>query len=139
MDERLSGREAFVEGHCKICKDVTRHKICLVQDGKLKEVQCGSCHDLHKFKPPPPSKAERQRIAAERQKAKLREEDREKWERIKPKMIEAKAKDYSMDGLFRKKDVIRHPQFGLGMVERKAGHRKVEVLFEDGRKIMRCH
>ncbi len=53
-------------------------------------------------------------------------------------MIEAKAKDYSMDGLFRKKDVIRHPVFGLGMVEKKAGPRKIEVLFEDGCRVMRC-
>ena len=65
-------------------------------------------------------------------------EDCERWSSLRPRMIDAKAKDYSMDGLFKKKDVVEHPVFGLGMVERNLGSHKVRILFEDGSKVMRC-
>ena len=36
------------------------------------------------------------------------------------------------------RNLVNHPIFGLGIVQRIAGPHKVEVLFEDGRKTMRC-
>jgi hypothetical protein len=33
---------------------------------------------------------------------------------------------------------MNHPVFGLGVVQRVVGTRKIEVLFEDGKKTMRC-
>ena len=138
MGERLAEQGGFIVGRCSVCKDVTRHTILSIAEEKPTLVKCSNCDDQHKYKAPPPSRAEKERIAAERLRQRMLEEDRQRWSLLKPNMIEAKAKDYSMDGLFRKKDVIRHPGFGLGLVEKKAGPRKVEVLFEDGRKVMRC-
>ena len=48
------------------------------------------------------------------------------------------VKDYAMDKEYRVKAVIKHPVFGLGLVQRVVGDRKMEVLFEDGKKMMRC-
>ena len=138
MGESLSREEVFVDGRCLGCKDVTRHKVLTVQEDKPKLVLCSQCRDEHKFKAPPPSKEERARIAAEKMRIKRQEEERERWAEMRPGMIEAKAKDYSMDGLFKKRDLINHPVFGLGLVEKKAGPRKIEVLFEDGCRTMRC-
>ncbi len=138
MGENEAVTEAFVRGRCRVCRDVTRHAVLSVCDQKPKTVQCSRCNDEHKYKSPPPTRAEKERIAAARLRAKMQKEDREEWARMRPNMVTAKAKDYSMDGLFRKKDIVRHPLFGLGVVERKTGHRKVEILFADGRKVMRC-
>jgi len=138
MGEMLQGNGDIIKGRCTVCKDVTRHTILSVGEVKPNLVRCNQCEDQHKYKAPPASKAERDKKAAERVKTKMLEEDRERWSLMRPEMIEAKAKDYSMDGLFRKKDVIKHPVFGLGLVEKKPGSRKVEILFEEGRKVMRC-
>ena len=138
MGKSLLEQEAIVDGRCLGCKDVTRHKILTLQDEKPRQVKCIQCLDEHKFKPPPPSKEEKARIAAEKMRVKRQEEERERWAEMRPNMIEGKAKDYSMDGLFKKRDLISHPVFGLGLVEKKAGPRKIEVLFEDGCRVMRC-
>ena len=48
------------------------------------------------------------------------------------------ARDYDMDKEYRVGSVIRHQRFGPGLVKLIAGKRKMEVLFETGKKIMRC-
>ncbi len=138
MGESMSGQEALIDGRCSGCKEVTRHIILSSQEEKPKQVECSQCHDQHRYKAPPPSKEERARVAAEKMRIKRQDEERERWAEMRPGMIEAKAKDYSMDGLFKKRDLISHPVFGLGLVEKKAGPRKIEVLFEDGCRVMRC-
>ena len=138
MGEKLSGKDAFVVGKCAVCKDVTRHNVLSQKEDRPARVQCRDCQDEHRFRPPPPSRKERERIAAEKIRMKKNVEDCQRWVELRPKMAEAKAKDYSMDGLFKKKDIIRHPVFGLGQVQKSAGPNKVEVLFRDGSKVMRC-
>jgi len=43
-----------------------------------------------------------------------------------------------MTATYKVKSLIAHPVFGLGQVQRVAGPQKIEVLFEDGLKMMRC-
>ncbi|PLX98106.1 MAG: hypothetical protein C0623_13735 [Desulfuromonas sp.] len=138
MQKTSKDQGDWVKGRCTVCRDVTRHTVLAAEGEKLTLVRCNQCEDQHKFKSPPPSKAEKVVIAAARAKAKSEAADRERWAQMRPEMTDDRAKNYSMDGLFRKKDVIKHPVFGFGMVEKKAGPRKVEVLFADGRKVMRC-
>lgn len=138
MDENLLVLGDSIRGRCTVCKDVTLHVILAIPEVKPMRVQCGICKDEHNFKAPPPSKAEREKAAAERLREKTLAGDREQWSQLRPTMIEAKAKDYSMQGIFKKKDLIKHPIFGLGLVQRSAGPHKVQILFEDGCKVMRC-
>ena len=138
MDEKLIVQGSFLNGRCSSCKDVTRHVVLVAHEGIPGRVQCVSCNDEHNYKAPPPSKAEKERTAAERQRMKKLAEDCAEWAQLRPTMIETKAKHYSMDGLFKKKDLIKHPVFGLGLVQSRAGSHKVEVLFADGCKVMRC-
>jgi hypothetical protein len=50
----------------------------------------------------------------------------------------SEATNYSMTTACKLKSLIRHPLFGLGLVQRVIGPQKVEVLFADGKKTMRC-
>jgi hypothetical protein len=43
-----------------------------------------------------------------------------------------------MDGNYRTKALVNHSHFGLGVVTSLAGSRKMEVLFEEGKKLLRC-
>jgi hypothetical protein len=49
------------------------------------------------------------------------------------------AMAYDMDGTYRTKALVSHSLFGLGVVTCLAGTRKMEVLFEEGKKLLRCH
>lgn len=68
----------------------------------------------------------------------LKDAERQEWITIQETMNSAKASDYSMTNSYKIKTLINHPVFGLGLVERVIGAQKMEVLFEDGRKTMRC-
>ena len=53
-------------------------------------------------------------------------------------MNSEQASAYSMESTYKVGALIKHPQFGLGLNQRVVGLRKIEVLFETGKKIMRC-
>ena len=49
-----------------------------------------------------------------------------------------RSRPYDIDGAFRADEVIAHPSFGLGVVKTTIPPNKMEVLFEGGRKLLRC-
>ena len=63
--------------------------------------------------------------------------DREEWVTLRPNMQRDRAKAYDMNGSYKVKDIVEHPLFGLGVVQRVVAN-KVEILFEQGRKLLRC-
>lgn len=64
--------------------------------------------------------------------------EREQWATLRPDMKVEQATAYDMDGSYRTKALVSHAHFGLGMVMGMAGSRKMEVLFEEGKKLLRC-
>lgn len=65
--------------------------------------------------------------------------EREQWATLRPSMKVEQAKDYDMDGTYQNKALVRHAMFGLGVVTYVSGSHKMEVLFEEGKKLLRCH
>jgi hypothetical protein len=64
--------------------------------------------------------------------------ERQEWGSLQLNMRSAQAIAYQMDGSYRAKALLNHSLFGLGLVTRVAGPHKIEVLFEDGKKLLRC-
>ena len=122
-----------IEARCTKCRQTTGHIIiAMTEDGPAK-VQCNTCSGQHKYRAPAaPKKPATRRTAAPKN------TDKKEWEELRPSMNSAKAVDYSMTGTFKVKSLINHPVFGLGQVQRVAGSQKIEVLFEDGKKTLRC-
>jgi hypothetical protein len=79
-------------------------------------------------KKPLSAKAKADAMAAERQ----------EWGSLRLTTRAEQAVAYNMNGSYRAKTLLRHALFGLGMVTRVAGPHKIEVLFEDGKKLLRC-
>ena len=123
-----------IEGRCTKCRKNTDHIIITLEEEAPIKVQCNTCMRQHKYRPPTVPKKK----AATRQAAKPKDADRKEWEALQPTMDSAKAKTYSMTDSYKLKALIAHPVFGLGIVQRVIGSQKIEVLFEDGRKTMRC-
>lgn len=122
-----------IEARCTKCRANNPHVIITMADEGPAKVQCDICSRQHKYRPPSAPKKPAVRRVVDPTVA-----ERKEWERLRPEMNEKEAKDYSMTGAFKVSSLIKHATFGLGVVQRIAGNQKIEVLFEDGKKLMRC-
>lgn len=118
---------------CTNCRANSTHVIVTMAAAVPGKVQCEACGRQHKYRPPTAAK----RTAKARTASSL-EAERKEWEALRPAMDSAGATTYSMARACKVNDVIDHPLFGLGLVRRVAGPHKVEILFADGMKVMRC-
>lgn len=133
MDTSLPPVGNKIEARCPKCRKNNWHIILTVGQKKPDIVVCEKCQNQHKYRLPiPPKKATSRRVADPQEAA------RKEWADLRPNMNLSSATGYSMDARYRRGTLIKHPVFGLGLVERSVGPRKISVLFEDGRKIMRC-
>jgi len=64
--------------------------------------------------------------------------DREEWALLRPSMDEERVLAYDMNGTYRVNDLVSHVVFGLGVIRRLTGPNKMEVLFQGGKKLLRC-
>lgn len=148
----------IVESTCRKCNDITGHAIVSILDGEIAKVECRGCGSVHKYRPGPkaepsqtstsspatsknkksPSKGKKGPTAKEKEAQQLAEQRYEEWQSKMERKNSAEAKTYSMDGQFQANDLIDHASFGLGIVQRTIPPNKMDVLFHNGEKRMRC-
>jgi hypothetical protein len=109
---------------------------------KVVRVQCNTCNGIHNYKPAAEktaakSAAPRKAAAPRKSRKDPGAADREEWETLYPAMKREQAIAYQMTGKYRLKDLVEHPVFGLGVVKSVVPN-KVEVLFQEGKKLLRC-
>jgi hypothetical protein len=122
-----------IEARCTKCRKITNHIIVAMTEKGPVKVQCNTCSGQHKYRSPAAPKKPTVRRTVD-----PKDSERKEWVTLRPDMNLAKATDYSMTATYKVKALINHPIFGVGLVQRVVGSQKVEVLFEDGRKTMRC-
>jgi len=122
-----------IEARCTKCRKNTTHTILVMAEEGPASVCCTACNGEHKYRPPTAAKK-----PAVRRSVDPRAAERKEWEELRPTMNGDEAKAYSMTASYKVNSLINHPIFGLGLVQRVVGAQKVEVLFEDGKKTMRC-
>jgi hypothetical protein len=122
-----------IEARCTDCRKITNHIIVKMVGRKPAKVLCNTCLGEHQFRSPEVSPDRPLRTIGStvpRQ---------EVWSDSCAGTKGEGAKNYSMEESYKIKSLIRHPIFGIGLVQRIVGERKIEVLFEDGKKTMRCN
>ena len=122
-----------IEARCTKCRKNNPHIIITMSETGPTKVQCTICSRQHKYRPPSPIKKPAVSRAAQ-----LKEAERQEWVTLRETMNRVKASAYHMTESYKIKTLINHPVFGLGLVQRVTGTQKMEVLFEDGKKTMRC-
>lgn len=122
-----------IEGRCTKCRKNTGHIIVTLAEESPALVRCTACDRQHQYRPPTKAKKTTRRPAVD-----PREAERQEWQSLRPGMDDTRATVYSMAAPYKVRSLVSHPVFGLGLVQRVIGSRKMEVLFEDGRKTMRC-
>lgn len=157
-----------IEARCTRCNDVTGHVIVALVGGEIVKVECRACGSVHKYHPATPRGAVRNKETVCRVKAgenrkgvvgamhiapepvPARETSRvsaavrrsvenleQSWQ-CALNQTAASPKPYVMDGVFVEGDVLEHPVFGLGVVQEIIEAGKVQVLFREGCKRLRC-
>jgi hypothetical protein len=120
------------------------HTIVAMVGEKIVRVECNTCHGTHNYHPvkapkePKPAKAPREKAATPR-KARVDPDAsaRAEWAALQPDMDPAQAIEYDMNRKYRANDLLRHPLFGLGIVQAVL-QKKIDFMFQGGKKRLRC-
>lgn len=121
-----------VEARCTKCRKLTSHTL-VPAEPTATMLQCSVCNRQRKvLSTSAPKKP------ATRRTADPAADERKEWAALEPAMKSTDAASYSMTASYKLKSLINHPLFGLGQVQRVIGPKKIEVLFSDGKKTMRC-
>lgn len=122
--------------HCSKCKLILAHIIVTMKSAtEADKVQCKTCKSTHTFKDPsaPKKKASIDRVIKNARVSsgrKATESVSELWTKAMNKST-VSSKEYSTKDSFQTGDVINHPTFGQGIVEKLIDNNKIEVLFKD--------
>lgn len=129
-----------IKARCTKCRQNRDHFIVSMNEDRADKVKCTTCEHLHNYKPPVVRKTAAEYLISQNREMKRRKNENEckEWKALKLETDSKKAQTYSMTAAYKVKTLIKHPVFGLGQVQRIVGSQKIEVLFEDGIKTMRC-
>ena len=136
----------IVEARCTRCRMITNHTIVAMVAETPARVQCNTCGGVHNYREPrraePAKKAAPGRKAASGTPRTSRKSpldaERAEWQDLAPTLDPDRAIPYSMNQSCRVGNVLAHPLFGLGIVTAVTGPNKMEVLFQEGKKLLRC-
>ncbi len=130
---------------CSKCKMVLTHVVVSEMDGVVSKVQCKTCGSLHKFRDGQKKTVKRERSAGTKlikSKGKSAAKDLpgellRLWQMKKDALAEDRdLKEYGLDKEFRAKEIVQHSKFGIGFIERVISKTRVEILFQEGLKLM---
>jgi len=126
---------------CKKCKTVTDHYVVVMAAEKISKVECKVCKARHAFASPKAEPKVKAAATPRPKKASLASSKQaqalaEQWE----KMVSSceRPLSYSMERSFQVGDVIDHPTFGLGYVQKLMKPCTAEIQFKDAVRNMRC-
>lgn len=136
-----------IETRCTRCNGVLNHSIVAMVGEKIVRVECSTCKGVHNYHPAKVLKVKESATAkGGRVKAgtprntKLDPEAaaRAEWVEMQPGMDPEQAIPYEMSRIYRVKNLLSHPNFGLGIVQSVLPPNKMDVLFKAGKKRLRC-
>jgi hypothetical protein len=116
-----------IDSWCTRCKLILAHTIEAVRDGKVARVHCNTCKTQHAYRPKAPAASTRGRSPA----AGSRKPVDSDFDSLMRGKDPAKARRYALVERFSVNEVLRHPQFGIGVVRVAKDHDKIEVVFAD--------
>ncbi len=135
-----------IDAYCLKCKLVLAHVVLFKVDGAVSRVKCKTCGAEHKYRPAAKQEAKTTRVAPTRKVAASKKPlvDGKKvadlalrWgEKSRTLSSDATMRPYSMKETYRAGEVIHHPTFGVGFVEKIASDKSFYVLFCDSVKLL---
>jgi hypothetical protein len=124
-----------IESWCTKCKLELGHTIVAMVGNLPKRVKCNTCNSLHNYRAKPVEKGSA-RTRASGQKRTSRGKTYKDYLALLTEADRSNPRAYSIKSTFRENDVIEHPKFGTGLVLPTVKDNKIEVIFENGPKLL---
>lgn len=125
-----------VLSYCNKCKLTLSHIIVTMKNANtIGKVQCKTCNATHAYKDP-------SKVKATRQKSKISKKKMQQENSISDIWMEAinnsksKSQKYNMAKKFSLGDIIDHPKFGPGVIDRLIDNNKIQVIFRHNIKTL---
>lgn len=121
---------------CTKCKLTLAHIIVSMKDHQtVGKVICNTCKTTHTHKDPSSSKKKTSISTLTRKRQNETERKSSLWENANKDHV-TKHHPYSIKTQFHLGDIIDHPKFGTGVVDRIFDSNKMEVVFQQEMKIL---
>lgn len=134
MEKHSVGKEIVT--YCSRCKLDLAHMIVAMKDEfNIHKVMCKTCKSTHGYKNKTLDKVLKKASAPRRKTTKKTQTVAEIWNESISKATKA-AQTYSVRAQFTQGDLIDHPKFGTGYVEKCLDQNKIEVIFQTDIKIL---
>jgi len=135
----------IIEASCTRCRATLNHTIVAMVGERVVRVECNTCHGVHNYREPAVKKEKASSQSAPKKQTTPRQpkkdpgiSDMEEWESLSPTFDCTQATPYDMNGKYRANELINHSAFGVGIVKNIIPPKKMEVLFQIGKKLLRC-
>jgi ribosomal protein L44E len=133
--DNLIGQE--IETYCGKCKTETLHTVTAMKDGKIHKVMCKTCMGYHLYRAAAKATAStsttRRRASTTPRNSGRGKKD---WGTLVGQIDDQQVAEYDIAGEFSTIPAIRHKNFGVGVITKVLTKNKIEVLFQDGTKIL---
>jgi len=126
-----------VEAYCPKCKADTTHVVISKYEDEIRRVQCNPCGDVHAFRKPRGEAEEDvpEPIAAKKR-ALLKKLNWQEFFTKYAEKAEKTAKPYNFSEHYHENVIVVHPKFGRGFISEVLSDSKVEVTFQDMRRVL---
>jgi hypothetical protein len=125
-----------IESYCGSCKEDRTHIVAAMDGDIVRRVTCSMCGGTHNFKrktvTAAPSGSAAAAAATKRGTGSRRTKAAQAFT-IDPSRPQ---KAYDMNHNYSSGDIISHPKFGPGLVENTLPPNKIEVRFQEGKKML---
>ena len=134
-----------IEAHCTRCRTILNHTIVAMVGERVVRVECNTGRGMHNYigvktasAPTPRTSSRKSAPVSGKAKKEPGRAEREEWDSLRAAMEEKPVRAYDMNGKYRANDLVEHDVFGLGIVQLVVGPNKMNVLFQSGKKLLRC-
>ncbi len=146
MNPKIPSAGDIIDARCTRCRAVLNHRIVAMVDGRVVRVECNTCGGVHNYYAPGELKTrvsagpttKKKEAVSGKSRTDAASRLREDWQAACGALEKDHAVLYDMTGRYRLGDVIDHSTFGLGIVKTVMKPNKIEVLFQEGTKLLRC-
>ncbi|RJQ52236.1 MAG: hypothetical protein C4526_08570 [Nitrospiraceae bacterium] len=125
----------YIDAWCTKCELELGHTIIAMVNNLPKRVKCNTCNGEHNFRKKLSEKVRTGIKTPARKTRSLEATYTEQLSRLTGGDLSIATK-YSLNGNFRKDEVIDHPRFGIGIVLSVIQTNKMEILFKDGARML---
>ncbi len=144
----MSSVGKLIDAYCLRCKLTLSHVVLYEFQGTIQKVKCRTCGAEHKYRGVKPEarpgaerlkepKSGRRGAASPSPKAGKEKSTLKEWTQKRELLKDEEGiRTYSLHDTFLAGDVIRHPTFGIGFVEKVLSETRMDVLFEDALRRM---